>query len=140
MTDERQKRADPGDALRDSVRALSGVLGAFKDAIEQTFDDLSERGEISPERARDAAREAMRRAQEAVDDMRGRVDFVTRREHDAIRSEIAELRTQLELHIAQGAHHSHGADAASQQPGTSGPGAAPGGAGGSSMGDGSPGL
>jgi hypothetical protein len=64
---------------------VSGILGAFKDAIEQTFNDLSERGDISPERARDAARDAMKRAQDAMEDMRGRVDFVTRREFDALR-------------------------------------------------------
>jgi BMFP domain-containing protein YqiC len=131
MSDDRQRRADPGDAFRESVRAVSGILGAFKDAIEQTFNDLSERGEISPERARDAARDAMKRAQDAVDDMRGRVDFVTRREFDSLRDELADLRARVEQHAARGGHHSHGEDAGS---GT-GPGAA-----GSGAGDGSPGL
>jgi BMFP domain-containing protein YqiC len=131
MSDDRQRRTDPGDAFRESVRAVSGILGAFKDAIEQTFNDLSERGEISPERARDAARDAMKRAQDAVDDMRGRVDFVTRREFDSLRDELADLRARVEQHAARGEHPSYGEDAGS---GT-GPGAA-----GSGAGDGSPGL
>jgi polyhydroxyalkanoate synthesis regulator phasin len=79
MADD-QKRNDPGDMFRESVRAVGGVLGAFKEAIEQTFNDLSESGDISPERAREAARDAMKRAQDAVEDMRTRVDFVSRRE------------------------------------------------------------
>lgn len=128
MTDQGQKRTDPGDAFREGVRAVTGVLGAFKDAIEQTFNDLTERGDISPERAKDAARDAMKRAQEAVEEMRGRLDFVPRREFDALRAEVAELRSQIERHLTHGAHHQHG---------ESGGGF---GAGGSSAGDGSPGI
>ena len=37
MTDDRQKRSDPGDAIRDGVRAVSGILGAFKDAIDSVL-------------------------------------------------------------------------------------------------------
>jgi polyhydroxyalkanoate synthesis regulator phasin len=139
MADEGQKRPDPADALRDGVRAVSGILGAFKDAIEQTFNDLSDRGDISPERARDAARDAMKRAQDAMEDMRGRVDFVTRREFDSLRQEIETLRTQVERHIATGGHHGHGTGQGGT--GTGGTGGTGGmGAGGSAAGDGSPGL
>jgi polyhydroxyalkanoate synthesis regulator phasin len=134
MADD-QRKSDPGDALRDGVRAVSGILGAFKDAIEQTFNDLSDRGDISPERARDAARDAMKRAQEAMDDMRGRVDFVTRREYDALKSEVAELRQQVERHMTHGGHQTGTGTGGT---GGAGPGAT--GAGGSAVGDGSPGI
>jgi polyhydroxyalkanoate synthesis regulator phasin len=136
MTDER--KSDPGDAIRDGVRAVSGILGAFKDAIEQTFNDMSERGDISPERARDAARDAMKRAQDAMEDMRGRVDFVTRREFDTLRSEIAQLRQQVERHMTHGGHQPTGTGTAGGTTGTTGTTGT--GAGGSSVGDGSPGL
>ncbi|MEX1182966.1 MAG: hypothetical protein WEF86_07000 [Gemmatimonadota bacterium] len=102
MANEGQKRNDPGDMLRDGVRAATGILGAFKDAIEQTFNDLSERGDISPDRARDAARDAMKRAQDSVEDMRGRLDFVPRREFEELKAEIAALRAQVERHAAAG--------------------------------------
>jgi polyhydroxyalkanoate synthesis regulator phasin len=156
MADEGQKRGsnDPGDAFRDGVRAVTGILGAFKDAIEQTFNDLSERGDISPERARDAAREAMKRAQDSVDDVRGRLEFVPRREFDALKAEVAALRAQVERHASAGVHHSHsGAESAagsttteSTAGGTADPGRAPGtggtgaGSAGSGEGDGSPGV
>jgi polyhydroxyalkanoate synthesis regulator phasin len=137
MADE-QKRTDPGDVFRESVRAVSGVIGAFKDAIEQTFNDLSERGDIAPDRARDAARDAMKRAQDAVEEMRTRVDFVTRREFDELKAEIAALRTQVDSHATHGGHHAHGAaGSAPQPPGTGGTGT---GSGGTSAGTGSPGL
>jgi polyhydroxyalkanoate synthesis regulator phasin len=134
MADE-QRRTDPGETFREGVKAVTGILGAFKDAIEQTFNDLSDKGDISPERAKDAARDAMKRAQDAMDDVRGKLDFVTRREFDSLKSEIAELRTQVERHTTHGGHHHHAQDA-------QGGGAAPGGhgAGGSASGDGSPGL
>lgn len=142
MADQGQGRADPGDAFREGVRAVSGILGAFKDAIEQTFNDLSERGDISPDRARDAARDAMKRAQDAVDDMRGRLEFVPRREFDALKAEVDGLRAQVERHMTHGTH--------AGAPGTGGAGGASGdmggtgtaghGAGGSGTGDGSPGL
>lgn len=138
MADE-GKRNDPGDAFREGVRAVSGILGAFKDAIEQTFNDLSERGDIAPDRAKDAARDAMKRAQDAMDDMRGRLEFVPRREFDSLRAEVAELRTQVERHMSHGGHQtpgSAGPGSGGAGPGTGagGPGSAGGGAGGSAAG------
>jgi polyhydroxyalkanoate synthesis regulator phasin len=138
MTEEGQKRGDPGDTLREGVRAISGIIGAFKDAIEETFKDLSDRGDIAPDRARDAARDAMRRAQEAVEEMRTRVDFVTRREFDSLKSDVDELRAMVERHMTHGSHHAQGAGGAG--PAGSGGAGSGTGAGGSGMGDGSPGL
>lgn len=142
MADEGQKRTDPGDTFREGVRAVSGILGAFKDAIEQTFNDLTERGDISPDRARDAARDAMKRAQDAVDDMRGRLEFVPRREFDALKAEVDGLRAQVERHMTHGAHQSPDTGSAGGAGGSTAGGAASTGhgAGGSAAGDGSPGL
>jgi polyhydroxyalkanoate synthesis regulator phasin len=94
MSDD--QRRDAGDPFREGVRAITGILGALRDAIEETFDDLKQQGDLSPEKAKEAARSTMRRAQEAVDDMRDRVDFVSRRDFDALRDEVAELRRRLD--------------------------------------------
>jgi polyhydroxyalkanoate synthesis regulator phasin len=94
MNDEQRRR--DSDPFREGVRAITGILGALKDAIEETFDDLKQQGEISPEKAKEAARSTMRRAQEAVDDVRDRIDFVSRRDFDALREEVAELRRRLD--------------------------------------------
>jgi polyhydroxyalkanoate synthesis regulator phasin len=133
MADE-QRRTDPGDTFREGVRAVTGILGAFKDAIEQTLNDFSERGDIAPDKAKEAARDAMKRAQDAMEDVRGRLDFVTRREFDTLKAELGELRRQVERHATHGAHHHHAPGERGAEGGTGQ------GAGGSSMGDGSPGL
>lgn len=93
MTDDNQRR-DTGDAFREGVRSVTGVLGALVDALEQTFSDLGS-GDISPERARDAARSTVQRAQETVEGLRDRFDFVTRREFDELRAEVAALKEQI---------------------------------------------
>jgi polyhydroxyalkanoate synthesis regulator phasin len=97
MADE-QKRKDTGEGIRDGVRAIVGVAGALKEAIEDTFQELLDRGELSPERAREAARSTVQRAQDTVEGMRDRFDFVPRKEFDALRQEVAELRRLLEQH------------------------------------------
>ena len=124
MTDDQRREA--GDPFREGVRAITGILGALRDAIEETFDDLKQQGEISPEKAKEAARSTMRRAQEAVDDVRDRIDLVPRRDFEALREEVAELRRRLDT-MSAAAPPSGGGPAppsgASQPPGN--PGAPP---------------
>lgn len=105
---EEQKRRDAGENIRDGMRAIVGVVGALKDAIEETFQELLDQGELSPERAREAARSTVKRAQDTVDEMRDRLDFVTRREFESLRDQVAALERQLQEHRAAGG----GADAA----------------------------
>ncbi len=109
MNDEK-RRSEPGDTMRDGVRSILGVLGALKDAVEETFDDLTRTPEPASEEqqhARDDARDTLRRAQETVqekmDEMRGRLDFVTRREFDALEEKIAALSTRLDALEKNGA-------------------------------------
>lgn len=107
MTDQGRRPNDLGDNLREGVRTVAGILGALKDAIEESFDELRQRGDLSPERAREAARSTMQRAQEEMDSMRERFDFVTRRELDALRAEVDALRARLDAHAQGGQHHAH---------------------------------
>jgi polyhydroxyalkanoate synthesis regulator phasin len=95
--DDRQ-RGGVGDDLREGVRAGIGILSALKDAIEETVQDMANRGELSEERAREAVRSTMSRVQGAFDDARVRFDFVPRREFEALKAEVADLRARLARH------------------------------------------
>ena len=92
-TDE--KRRDPGDAVREGVRSVIGILGALKDAVEETFDELRTGGEATPADAQDAAKSTFQAAQEAVEDVRERLDFITRKEFDALRAQVDELSARV---------------------------------------------
>lgn len=107
MTEQGRRPNDLGDNLREGVRTVAGILGALKDAVEESFDELRQRGDLSPERAREAARSTMQRAQEEMETVRERFDFVTRRELDALRAEIDALRERVDAHTRSTEHHRH---------------------------------
>lgn len=103
MTEQdRKRRGSMGDEVREGIRAGIGVLSALKDAVEETVEDMMDRGEISQDRAREAVRTTMERAQAAFEDARTRLDLVPRREFDALRAEVAELRRRLDVMEAGG--------------------------------------
>jgi polyhydroxyalkanoate synthesis regulator phasin len=84
-----------GTGIGEGLRAGIGILTAFKQAIEETIEDAAERNDLRPERAREALSGALTRAQDAFDDVRERLDVVPRRELDALREEIEELRRRV---------------------------------------------
>jgi polyhydroxyalkanoate synthesis regulator phasin len=115
MTNQDRRPNDLGDNLREGVRTVAGILGALKDAVEESFDELRQRGDLSPERAREAARSTVQRAQEEMEGLRDRLDFVSRRELEAVqadvaalRAEVASLRSQLDTHTRAGGHAAPG--------------------------------
>jgi hypothetical protein len=92
MTEEQDRARD---GFREGVRTVTGVLGALVEALEQTFTDLRD-NDLAPDRAREMARSAVQRAQETVEDLRGRLEFVPRREFDSLRAEVAALRARVD--------------------------------------------
>ena len=96
MPDDERRPNDLGENLREGVRTVAGIFGALKDAIEESFEDLRERGDLSPEKAREAARSTMERAQAEMEGMRDRLDFATRRELETLRTEVVALRARVE--------------------------------------------
>ena len=93
--DEAARKGARGRAS-DGIRQGLGVLSAFKDALEETIRDARERGDLSPDRAKEALRSAMARAQEAAGEARERFDFVPRADYDRLRGQVEELRVRLE--------------------------------------------
>ena len=85
-----------GRSVSDGIKQGLGVLSALKDAIEEAITDARERGDLTPERAREAVRSAMGRVQEAAGDARERLDLVARKDFDHLKDQVAELKVRLE--------------------------------------------
>jgi polyhydroxyalkanoate synthesis regulator phasin len=124
MTDEQQpqpqgRRLSIGEGIRNGV----GVLTAFKEAIEESIQEASARGDLSPDRAKQFLGDALHRVQDTVVDVRDRLDVVPRREFEALQAEVAELRRRL--HALDGRGEGDGGEAMMQIPAASSAGALP---------------
>jgi polyhydroxyalkanoate synthesis regulator phasin len=95
MTEERSDRPQSG-AIGEGLRAGLGILTAFKDVIEETIQEAVDRGDLAPDRARQAMKDAARRLQEGFDETRERLDMVPRAEFDRLRAEVEALRDRIE--------------------------------------------
>ena len=95
MSEDPQGRRLP--SIGEGIRSGIGVLTAFKEAIEETIQEAASRGDLSPDRAKHFLGDALHRAQETVGDVRERLDFVPRREFDALLREVEELQRRLDV-------------------------------------------
>jgi polyhydroxyalkanoate synthesis regulator phasin len=93
MSEEQQESRKMG--IGQGIRQGIGVLTAFKEAIEETIQEAVDRGDLKPERAKEALSGALHRAQDAVGEVRERLEWVPRREFDELKGEVAELRARL---------------------------------------------
>lgn len=92
QTGGRERRPSIGEGVRSGI----GVLVAFKEAIEETIQEAGARGDLSPDRAKEFLGGALHRAQDVAGEVRERLDLVPRREFDALRAEVEELRRRLD--------------------------------------------
>lgn len=98
MADEQQQGQGQGRRLSigEGIRSGVGVLTAFKEAIEETIQEANSRGDLSPDRAKQFLGDALHRAQETVGGVRERLEWVPRKEFEALQAEVAELRARLD--------------------------------------------
>jgi polyhydroxyalkanoate synthesis regulator phasin len=82
--------------VSDGIKQGLGVPSALKDALEEAIGEARERGDLTPDRAREAVRSALHRVQEAAGDAKERLDFVPRKEFDHLRDQLEELKVRLE--------------------------------------------
>ena len=95
MSDDKKR---PG--IGEGIRSGLGILSALKQAVEETIQEAVDRGDLKPERARDAVQGAMQRMQAALGDTFGdvkeRLDVIPRREFDELRAAVAEMSRRLD--------------------------------------------
>jgi len=95
MTDEQPRRSGTA-GIGEGIRSGIGILTAFKDALEESIQEAMARGDLSPERARQTMNETFERVQHGFDEARERLDFVPRKEFDALHSQIVDLRARID--------------------------------------------
>lgn len=94
--DEWQKGKEQAkEGIREGVRAVTGFLAALKDAIDETLRDVRDSGDLDPTKAKEAVRSTMKRAQDAMDDVKEKLDFVQRKEFETLRAELNSLRQRV---------------------------------------------
>ncbi len=85
------------EKVSDGIKQGIGVLSAFRDALEETITEARERGDLSPERAKDVMKSALHRAQEAAEGARERLDFVSQKEFDALAAAVESLKERVSV-------------------------------------------
>lgn len=96
MADEQQRDDSKGGGIGGGIRTTFGILSALKEAVEETFQEAVERGDIGSDRAKRVMQDAAQRVQATFEDTRERFEFVPRAEFEALRAEVAELRRRVE--------------------------------------------
>jgi polyhydroxyalkanoate synthesis regulator phasin len=91
-----EERTRPSAGIGEGIRSGIGILSAFKDALEETIQEAMSRGDMSPERAKQAMNETMQRMQSGFDEARDRFDFVPRKEYDTLHAQVLDLRARVE--------------------------------------------
>jgi polyhydroxyalkanoate synthesis regulator phasin len=92
MAEEQNKQGGISEGIRSGI----GILTAFKDALEETIQEAMNRGDLTPDRAKQAVQDTMRRMQHGFDEARERLDFVPRKEFEALQSQLVELRSRID--------------------------------------------
>jgi polyhydroxyalkanoate synthesis regulator phasin len=114
MTDDNKGKRE---GIRDGLRQGVGVLSAFKEAIEETIAEARERGDLRPERAKEAMRGALDKAQEAAGTARERFDFVTQKELAQLAETVSDLVRRVAILEGTGDEGTASPDEAAEAPG-----------------------
>jgi polyhydroxyalkanoate synthesis regulator phasin len=96
MFKDHQMAEDKRGGLSEGIRTGIGILTAVKEALTETIDEAVARGDLSQEKARAVFNETAQRIQVSLEEARDRLDLISRKEVEALRLEILELRGRIE--------------------------------------------
>ncbi|HEX6038212.1 hypothetical protein [Longimicrobium sp.] len=96
MTEQTPEQPRRRPSIGEGIRNGLGVLTAFKEALEESIQEANARGDLSPDRAKQFLGDALHRAQETVGEVREKLEWVPRKEFEALQAEVAELRRRLD--------------------------------------------
>ena len=83
------------EGFKGGIRQGLGMLAAMKDAIEETLKEAKERGDLTPERAKEVMRSTLEKAQEKAGEAREALDFVKQKYFDALEDAVERLGVRV---------------------------------------------
>ena len=92
---EEPKEEERSEGIKGGIRQGLGMLSAMKDAIEETLKEAKERGDLSPERAKEVMRSTLERAQEKAGEARDAFDFVKQKEFDVLKKVVEKIELRV---------------------------------------------
>ena len=93
--DQEQAGKSRRESLKGGIRQGIGMLTALKDAIEETLNEARERGDLTPERAKEAIRATLDKAQAKAGEAKDALDFVNQKQFDALRMVVDNVKERL---------------------------------------------
>jgi len=94
---EGPKEEGRSEGIKGGIRQGLGMLSAMQDAIEETLKEAKERGDLSPERAKEVMRSTLAKAQEKAGEARDALDFVKQKEFEVLKKVVE----RIELRVAE---------------------------------------
>lgn len=84
-----------GGGIKGGIRQGLAMLSAMKDAIEETLKEAKERGDLTPERAKEMMRNTLEKAQAKAGEAREALDFVNQKEFDVLKKVVERIETRV---------------------------------------------
>ena len=94
-TEQEPQEKSRTDSIKGGIRQGMSMLSAMKDAIEETLSEARERGDLTPERAKEVMRSTLEKAQARAGEAREAFDFVKQKDFDGLKGVVDELKKRV---------------------------------------------
>ena len=94
-SDQASEEPNRRESLKGGIRQGIEMLTALKNAIEESLNEARERGDLTPERAREIIRATLDRAQARAGEAKDAFDLVNQKEFEALRTVVEDLKVRL---------------------------------------------
>ena len=94
-TKQNEEDKSRADSIKGGIRQGISMLSAMKDAVEETLNEAKERGDLSPERAKELMRTTLERAQTKAGEARDAFDLVKQKDFDGLKGVVDALTARV---------------------------------------------
>lgn len=94
-SDQASEEPNHRESLKGGIRQGIEILTALKNAIEESLKESRERGDLTPERAKEIIRATLDRAQARAGEAKDAFDLVKQKEFEALRTVVEDLKVRL---------------------------------------------